>query len=141
QGDLREWFDGSKGPWDVIFMFDILEHMTKDEAFRVLLSARKSLSDNGVLFVRIPNAGGLYGNFVFQTDLTHEFTTSEYGLKTLLETAGFSDVQVEPWREGGTFGGDCREAYLRILHRILWAGTSPTGRPKIWTKNLFGRGH
>lgn len=80
---------------------------------------------------------GLYNRYY---DLSHEFGLTEKTAVDLLLVAGFEPqhLEIRPAWNATTPLGYAREAYLRLLHRLVFL-TEGNGRPRIPTKNLLIR--
>jgi 2-polyprenyl-3-methyl-5-hydroxy-6-metoxy-1,4-benzoquinol methylase len=88
-----------KGAFDVIMMYDLLEHIPKDRQISFLRAVRGCLSSRGRLILRVPNALGptaLFGRYV---DHTHHCAFTVESLDFVLLNAGFSAAQVLPYTE------------------------------------------
>lgn len=130
----------ASGAYDLIFAMDVIEHIPKDSAAGVLEALRLRLKREGSLVIQTPNMGYLLAQFYRYGDLTHEFGVNENSMVDLLVAAGFSDTSIEVsanW-EATTFTGRLRDAYLRLIHRLVFLMDGAT-RPRIPTKNLLVR--
>lgn len=127
--------------FDAVLCLDVLEHLPKDEAVPFVAACARRLAPGGSLIVQTPNMGSVLGAFARHNDLTHEWGLTEATASELLVAAGFApgDVEVRPAWEATTAAGRLREAYLRLLHRAVFAAAG-AGRPRVPTKNLLVRG-
>lgn len=98
---------------DVISLFDVLEHMSKDEAWNVLKEVRRCLRRQGVCLIKVPNLASPFGPEVSSDDLTHEIALSPTSLRQLAKLAGFSEVDI---REVGPIPN----APIRCVRWLLW---------------------
>jgi 2-polyprenyl-3-methyl-5-hydroxy-6-metoxy-1,4-benzoquinol methylase len=139
QADLLELVDKpAEKTFDLIFAFDVIEHIEKARAADAIEALRLRLKPGGALLVRMPNMGYLLANFYRHGDLTHEFGVTENSVVDLLLAAGFAGDRIEVravW-EGHSLLGRLRELYLAALHRLV-ALADGRGRPRIATKNLL----
>ncbi|MBW4596874.1 MAG: class I SAM-dependent methyltransferase [Brasilonema angustatum HA4187-MV1] len=126
--------------YDVIFAIDILEHLPKQAAAQFLEQIRKQLKPGGYVVVQTPNMGSVFGCLYRYADLSHEFGLTEHSAVSLLTIAGFAaeKVEIKPSWNASTFLGYLREAYLRVLHQVIFLAEG-AGCPKIPTKNLLMR--
>ena len=83
---LQQAACGSVG---VIFLWDILEHLTRDKAFSVLDEIFRVLSPGGMCLIHVPNAEGIFGMRICHGDLTHEHSLTPVSASQLLRTIGF----------------------------------------------------
>lgn len=124
----------------VVFLVDLIEHLSKDEAVPLLRSVRERLVPGGYVVIRTPNMGSLLGALGRYGDLTHEWGMTEQSAVHLLTAAGFNRAGVEvaaAW-EAATPAGRARERYLRLLHRMVFLAAGKA-RPRIATPNLLVR--
>lgn len=128
--------------FDVIFLFDFLEHVQKERAADFLEKLRKKLNPGGQLIIQTPNMGSLVGLYHRYNDLSHEFALTEKTAIDLLMIAGFSvdKIEIKPSWNAATFKGRIREFYMRMLHKVIFF-SEDSSRPTIPTKNLLLRGY
>lgn len=124
--------------WDCIILWDVLEHIPKDQAVPLLADIRKRLSPAGCLLLQTPNMGALSAAFCRYSDVTHETGYTENSLKTVLLAAGFGDVRILPAWRNVTGAGRLREMALRLAHRLFWA-LYGKGAPRIASPNLISK--
>jgi SAM-dependent methyltransferase len=80
--------------YGMISAIDLLEHLDKNDAVRLLQAVFRSLIVNGVLIMQMPCADGFRGAHDACNDLTHRWAASSNMLHQLLVTVGFSRVEV-----------------------------------------------
>ncbi len=104
---------------DVVLLFDVVEHLSREEIFPMLDGVYRILRMGGRCIVHVPNAEGLYGMRIRYGDLTHELAFTPQSLRQLLATVGFRVVQ--------TFEDKpCVHGVLSGIRRVVWAaGTLP----------------
>lgn len=126
--------------YETIFAMDVIEHVPKDNAADVIVALRNRLKPGGALIVQMPNMAHLLGAYYRYHDLTHEFGVNEKSVVDLFMAAGFANerIAVLPAWEAATLGGRMREAYVSLLHRIVFL-MDGAARPRIPTKNLIVR--
>jgi SAM-dependent methyltransferase len=93
QQELRAALQGERESIDVIFLFDVLEHLTKDELLETLDIVNLALAPGGVVIVHVPNAAGLHGMHLRYGDLTHEQCFTASSLRQAFRACGFSRVE------------------------------------------------
>lgn len=92
-GDCREVLRQSIGRWDVVTMFDVLEHFDKAEVLPLLRDVHASLRAGGAILVQTPNGESPRGGGVIHGDFTHGFVLTAGSLGWLLSLAGFAEYQ------------------------------------------------
>lgn len=80
--------------WQVVSAFDLLEHLGRDDGFRLLAEVRRVLAPGGVCLLKLPNAASPFGFYVTASDLTHEAAYSPLSLAQLASLAGFRGCAV-----------------------------------------------
>jgi len=113
-GDAMEFLRRqSPGSANVICLFDVLEHLDRQELFDMLGQVRRVLAPGGRCIGHVPNAGGLFGMHIRYGDLTHELAFTSASLRQLFRAFAFSDIQCfedKPEPHG----------LKSIVRRILW---------------------
>jgi SAM-dependent methyltransferase len=124
QGDLRDYLRRKPGAFEVIALFDVLEHFTREEAVELLDEIHAALRPGGLLLLQLPNGDSPFAGGVFAADVTHETLYTKGSLGHLLAIGGFELSTVEEHSAGPS---DLRSA-------IRWAGW------KIM-RGMIGLGH
>lgn len=99
--------------FDVIFMMDILEHLSREEMMDLLQKVHNRLESGGKLIIQVPNATGIFGMNTFFGDLTHEFAFTKKSISQLLSFCKFeieSVGEIKPIIHGIT----------SLVRRIIW---------------------
>lgn len=87
--------DVAKGRvFDLIFIFDVLEHLELDEAIQLLKSAAKHLTVFGRLIIRVPSGDSPFSGHLMYGDITHRLNLGRYAFFQLAEIAGLEVVDV-----------------------------------------------
>jgi len=87
----------NRQPFDVIFVEQEINHLTKEEVREFLELCRRNLGDSGILIVHSLNgANPITGAEALAQNFDHFYTLTEYSLRQLLESCGFGDVRVVP---------------------------------------------
>jgi len=94
QGDVFDFLDANKNTFDIITAMDILEHFTKDECMKLMSLIKESLTHNGMVLFRTPNADAPMGNMYLYGDFTHELILNASSAHQLMLNAGFCQVQI-----------------------------------------------
>ena len=92
--DAFSFLPERQGQYDLVVMFNIIEHFTKDEALQICQLVLSSLRKGGVLLIRTLNAANPAGFETLYSDLTHEMCYTQNSMVDLLGLAGFSRVEI-----------------------------------------------
>jgi len=125
------------GKFGAIFALDMLEHLPKERAAGFVEQLRNLLLPGGYVVIQAPNMANLLASLHRYCDLSHEFGLTEKTAVALMRIAGFSADRIEvraAWN-ATTPAGYLREAYLWLLHQLVWISEG-AGRPRIPTMNL-----
>lgn len=107
------------GSTDVICLFDVIEHLTRQECFDLLSEVHRVLSPNGLCIGHVPNAEGLFGSRIRYSDLSHEQAFTAISVRQMFRCLSFS--RVECWEDKPPLSGA-----VSAVRRVLWAsGTLP----------------
>ncbi|MEK7575026.1 MAG: class I SAM-dependent methyltransferase [Patescibacteria group bacterium] len=82
--------------YDIITIFNVLEHIPRNEVLALLELIHKKLSPNGTIMIEVPNAESPLGLATLYSDLTHEFAYTNKLLSHVLSLSGFSEIMVIP---------------------------------------------
>ena len=139
-GAIEPYLDGTDQSYDVVFLLDILEHLTRTDLFAVLDSVNRRLNPGGKVIITVPNGAGLFGMRIRYGDLTHENCYTANSMGQALSTTGFADVrtyEVRPIPHG--LKSAVRSVLWRVLtlpHRLLLA--AETGEVRhVLTQNML----
>lgn len=80
--------------FDLIVALDVLEHLSRDEAFRLLDLCLRALCPGGYLFMTTPNGAALRPGPVLYGDLTHETVYSPNTIRMALRLSGYDQIAV-----------------------------------------------
>jgi SAM-dependent methyltransferase len=100
----------------VVSCFNIVEHFTRDDGFRLLQEIHRVVAPGGFVFVKVPNAYSPWGMGVTASDLTHEAAYMPATLIQIGRLAGFSRVEV---REIGPAPTSATAAFRAMLWRVI----------------------
>lgn len=93
-GSYRDRLPREEGAHDWIVALDLIEHLTRDEAFELLDLCHRALAPGGRLFLTTPNGAALRPGPVMHGDLTHETIFTPPTIRLALTLAGFEGVKV-----------------------------------------------
>jgi SAM-dependent methyltransferase len=79
--------------FDVVFLMDVLEHLTRPEALELTSAIKGVLNPGGRCILHVPNGGGIFGMRVRYGDLTHELAFTESSAQQIFRAAGFQRVR------------------------------------------------
>ncbi len=123
---FEEWVTSHSECFDVIFLFDVLEHIQASQQISFLRSLSSTLKIGGQLLVKVPNANSLLAARWRYVDWTHTSSFTEVSLDFVCLNAGLSepeyltdDSSVRPrlvWLPRPSLV----RYYLRQLLRSLW---------------------
>lgn len=105
----------NKDKYDLITIFDVLEHIKPKYIEEILKSCFNSLKDGGYLIIQIPNGCSIFNGVYFYGDPTHIFTYNEYSMNNLLLKTGFHQSKIKFKETAPTF-----KSAISILRFILW---------------------
>jgi len=132
QGDLREYLRSKVGTFDVVVLFDVIEHFTRAEAVDLLDEINAALKPGGLLVMQLPNGDSPFANAVFAADITHETLYTRGSLGHMLAIGGFELLAVDEHSpEPVDFSSGLRwlgwtlmRAGLVLCHRVETGGRS-----------------
>ena len=94
QGDMIAYLEVAEPDYfDVIIMFDILEHFARPEQFDIMDKVFARLKPNGKCILHVPNAEGIFGTRVLYGDITHKSAFTRRSMEQLLQIVGFKNIQ------------------------------------------------
>jgi SAM-dependent methyltransferase len=116
EGDIFEFLENSVGEYDVLFAFDVVEHLTRSEALAFCDLCHRALKPGGVLILQMPNGDAPLVGPVFNGDLTHERLLSPHSLRHLLGATGF---ELAALQEHGPVALDLKSAARTLAWRLV----------------------
>ena len=108
--------------FDLIVLFDVLEHIPQENIQNIFESLKKILAKNGKIFIRVPNGSSPFGLTYQHGDITH--LTIITGAK-LVYWAKFTDFKIiycggdKKILHNGRFSKFLTRVIRRILHLII----------------------
>lgn len=137
--DARTHLAASPARYDLVALNDMIEHVPKADAPRLLEDLLASLKPGGRVLIRTPNMACPLATTSRYIDFTHETGFTEWSLEALLRSAGFDDVVVR----GSTLPGwsparAARRALAWIWRGSWWVAYRVHGfpAPRVMTANL-----
>lgn len=120
------WSEKNTGTFDVIFLFDVLEHIPAPEQIDFMRSLSRTLKSGGTIYVKVPNANSLLASRWRYIDWTHCSSFTESSLDFVLLNSGIDDIvyfndesSITP-RYWWIPRWGHRHFYLKSLFRRLW---------------------
>ena len=126
---------------DVVLTLDVIEHLTRDEVFRLCDELHRALVPGGRWIVHVPNAESPLFGRVRYGDLTHELAFTRLSLAQMWSATGWRACE---FFEDSPVVHGVRSAGRRLLWeliRALWrlhlAAESGSAEGAIFTQNLL----
>jgi len=96
-GHAFDYLQENLVPYDVIFVEQEINHLTKDEVLVFLRLCWENLRDGGTLLIHSLNgANPITGAEALAQNFDHYNTFTEYSLRQVLEHSNFQDIKVIP---------------------------------------------
>lgn len=93
--DTISYLKNNPSKFNMIFLFQVLEHIPKKDVIDFLSALRSSLCEDGEVIIEVPNiANNIVGAYSFFSDFTHEVAYTELSLNYVLNVAKFSDIKI-----------------------------------------------
>jgi 2-polyprenyl-3-methyl-5-hydroxy-6-metoxy-1,4-benzoquinol methylase len=102
--------------FDLIVGLDIIEHLTRDEAFEFLELCHRALKPGGYIFLTTPNGGALYPGPVVYGDLTHETIFTPQTIDLALRLSDYGSIHIREIIPPPT---SFRSRTRRVLWRLI----------------------
>ncbi len=91
--DAFVFLKNCKEEFDIIFLYDFLEHVKKENIISFLKLAHAKLKKDGYLIIKTPSADSVvFSNHLRYIDFTHELLFNEESVKMVLREAGFKEI-------------------------------------------------
>ena len=143
EGELQATVDGlAAASLDVVLTLDVLEHLTRDEVFRLSDGVFRALAPGGRWIVHVPNAESPLFGRVLYGDLTHELAFTRASLQQMWSATGFRRCMFfedKPVVHG--LPSAARRVVWEVLRacwRLQLAAESGSAAGAIFTQNLLG---
>jgi predicted SAM-dependent methyltransferase len=142
--DIFRFLKNNLNKYQAIYLFDVLEHFSKDEVIELLTLIKGAMAPGGTLLVRVPNVTSLTGLYNQFSDFSHETFFTECSLRQVFMTMGFNSIEVfgveiwiktilDPRRWPGLLFFGLRAFYLQAIAKAF-------GGPTILSSNLIAQG-
>lgn len=93
QGDIETFLTKVEGQFDIVFLIDVLEHLTRVELISLLSKIYQLLTNSGKIIIHVPNAEGIFGMRIRYGDITHEECFTPKSIQQIMRIIGFNGVQ------------------------------------------------
>lgn len=138
----EDFLEEHKNEYDLIFMFDVLEHIPKDKVIDLLIQIRQALRNNGFFIARVPNGSNPLNSNAYCCDFTHEFI---YGASSLLQVnkiAEFSEIKILPFKEEnislhGKITNITQKIMFPLIKSIIGLCRNYLDPTAFYTKNIY----
>lgn len=112
--DLFDFFVTNSELFDVIILFDIIEHIEKDKIIPMIEMIFNKLNPAGCVIVRTPNMGSFLANYSRYIDFTHTIGFTPESLRQVFSEFDFREVNLF-----NSYIGKKRKIILKILLKIF----------------------
>jgi SAM-dependent methyltransferase len=124
--DVTTFLRARPAEYDLILLYHVLEHFSRDAVPVVVDAIRHALRSGGVAVIGVPNAAApIIGADQQYFDFTHQTAFSPWSLEQVLRIAGFQRVEVRPvWPP--------RAGLARAVQRMLQRSVLAVMRAYLW---------
>lgn len=141
--DIIDFFKNNSERFDLICMFDVLEHFNKDEIVALIPLLSASLKEGGTILLRVPNGEAIFKGSIMYGDFTHETFFTKRSLTQIFATYGFRNIEVFPALEfSNSIKGVLKRALFKFyvsMYKIFLSLENPeSGRTFLPTQNIIG---
>lgn len=141
--DINNFLNTKEGYYDLIVMFDVIEHIEKNKVIDTLLRVNKSLTNNGIFLISTENMASPIGRLQHYLDFTHEYNYTEITLQQVLEISGFKNIFI--WGMKELIPKDPKGIIIYFLRKIWFIFIKFLNKlerpgctnPKILTKEIY----
>lgn len=117
--------------YDLIVMYDVLEHIERQQVVPLLDSLYHALRPGGRLVVRVPNMSCILATYSMYLDFTHINGFTEFSLMQVFDMAGFTDHILVPEPNKSL-----KRKLNNWLHQCLFSLRKQYPTPKLCGFNL-----
>lgn len=139
KADGIDYISGKNNMYNVILGFDILEHFTKQKAFKFLSASYNALIPGGRIVLRVPNMSNIFGSRSRFMDITHEAGYTEHSLRQILAITKYINIRIIPGKPSYHIKRRIRVLASNALHRLLYL-LAAVPIPRVTSKNIIGIG-
>jgi 2-polyprenyl-3-methyl-5-hydroxy-6-metoxy-1,4-benzoquinol methylase len=141
--DILDFLKSDIKTYELITLFDVLEHFKKDEIVEMLPLLKKRLNDNGKLILRLPNGEAIFKGSIMYGDFTHETYFTKRSMIQLFHTFGFSRVEIYPtYIFGNTWKAKIAKliymSYVKLYKTLLRIDNGSSVEHFVPSQNILG---
>jgi len=92
--DVNNYLNQNSIKYEVIILFDLIEHIQKAKIFELVKAMYDSLEENGHIILRTPNMGCLFALKSRYIDYTHEIGFTKESITQIFQEGGFKNIEV-----------------------------------------------
>ncbi|NUQ65834.1 MAG: methyltransferase domain-containing protein [Pirellulales bacterium] len=119
QADGLDFLQSRPGRFDVVVLYDVIEHFTLEEAALMFQVIRGSLRPGGRAIFRTPNMSSVLAAHSRYIDVTHQIGFTQFSLAQMLRQAGFEEVGVHV-PVYSNLRARLRQKLYYAIHRFLY---------------------
>ena len=134
-GDGVEFLAKYPDSFDLITLFDVLEHIEPERHDTTMQHLFRALRPEGRVIVRVPNMANIFGVYSRYMDYTHRHGFTEFSLFQLFRSGGFADPRLHLPRPHGRWKHRLRQGASQWLQRQLLKADR-RNLPRCLNKNL-----
>ncbi len=118
-GFVQDCTDADTESFDLIAVFDVVEHIPTTEVIAFFVYLRKLLNPDGLLLVRVPNGQSPFGLIYQYGDITHINVLSPGRFQQIADASGLRMISCENAHAPGEQGSGIATILRRTLRRTL----------------------
>ncbi|MFQ5482518.1 MAG: class I SAM-dependent methyltransferase [Nitrospinaceae bacterium] len=115
EGDALTYLQGKKAVYGLITAFDLIEHLSPDQALQFLEVCLQALIPGGRLILQTPNGESPWVGNVLYGDPTHQQCFTPHLLEKMMRHAGYADLEARPC-------GPAPVDIITALRHWAWSG-------------------
>jgi len=124
----------------IITIFDVIEHLTRNETFSLLELIFNKLSPGGILIAHLPNGVSPFVGHIMWGDITHEWCLTPQSASTLCRLHGFIEFEaVEHLGSSQNAKGKLRSMawyFIRSMLKMFNKIETGSSGGNVWTRNF-----
>ncbi len=136
--DASNYISQYKNHFGCVILLDVLEHIQKDSVIPLLRSIHSALKPGGMVVIQTPNASSPFAENIFFSDFTHQWDFTEFSMKQVLSSAGFTKSNIVGYKFPSGMIGSIRSIVRWFLHIGFYVGAIVNGivRVKVLDPNI-----
>jgi len=128
--DLAVFLDGRADQYDLVTMFNVLEHIRPQETVAVMTALRRCLRRGGLLLLMVNNAANPFDQQYRYIDLSHTTSYTEYSMGQLFSAAEWERYSMLPFeRSPHRLVRVARTLFRAVFYSLLRALARAEGIP------------